>query len=46
MLCTIVNLMIVFSQEQRQMVLGWKDTLDDYNNGTIGPGPCEEEEQY
>jgi len=34
------------SREQRQMVLGWKDTLDGYNNGTIGPGPCEEEEQY
>jgi hypothetical protein len=24
------------------MVLGWKDTLDDYNNGRIGPGHCDD----
>ena len=29
--------------DQRQMVLGWKDTLDMYNNGFIGPGPCDDE---
>ena len=32
------------SQEQQQTVLGWKDTLDAYNNGLIGPGPCDEED--
>lgn len=27
-------------QNQKHMVLGWKDMLDDYNNGQIGPGYC------
>ena len=30
------------SPSQKQMVLGWKTTLDDYNNGRIGPGHCDE----
>ncbi|MEW6413574.1 MAG: DNRLRE domain-containing protein [Candidatus Zixiibacteriota bacterium] len=25
---------------QTKMILGWKDTLDDYNSGHIGPGHC------
>jgi hypothetical protein len=32
--------------EQRQDVLGWKDTLDAYNNGIIGPGHCEDGETF
>ena len=28
------------SQDDRQMVLGWKDMLEDYNEGIIGPGSC------
>jgi hypothetical protein len=31
-------------QEQREMVLGWKDSLDSYNNGIIGPGHCDDED--
>jgi len=30
------------SKSQKQMVLGWMETLDDYNNGLIGPGHCDE----
>ena len=30
------------SDEDQQMVLDWKDTLDAYNNGDIGPGHCDE----
>ncbi|MFH1701636.1 MAG: SdrD B-like domain-containing protein [Candidatus Zixiibacteriota bacterium] len=29
------------SKEDQQMVNGWKSTLDDYNNGHIGPGHCD-----
>jgi hypothetical protein len=28
---------------QKHKVLGWKDMLDDYNNGYIGPGSCDDE---
>ncbi len=28
------------SRQDQKMVLGWKDMLDDYNNGLIGPGHC------
>lgn len=31
------------SQADKNMVLGWHDMLDDYNNGYIGPGHCEED---
>ncbi len=27
---------------QKTMVIGWKDLLDQYNNGLIGPGHCDE----
>jgi hypothetical protein len=30
------------SKDDRQMVLYWKDMLDDYNNGHIGPGHCDD----
>jgi hypothetical protein len=29
------------SKPQKNMVLGWKSTLDNYNNGIIGPGHCD-----
>ncbi len=29
------------STDDQQMVLSWKSTLDDYNNGVIGPGSCD-----
>ena len=29
-------------QDDRQMVNGWKDMLEDYNSGEIGPGSCDE----
>ena len=29
------------SSAQRQQVLAWMSTLDDYNNGMIGPDHCE-----
>ncbi|UCE66425.1 MAG: hypothetical protein JSU85_16565 [Candidatus Zixiibacteriota bacterium] len=29
-------------QDDRQMVNGWKDMLEDYNEGEIGPGSCDE----
>ena len=29
------------SDEDQEMVLGWHDMLDDYNNGLIGPIHCE-----
>lgn len=32
------------SMDDRQMVLDWKDTLDQYNNGMIGPGHCDDED--
>ena len=28
--------------DDRQMVNGWKDMLEDYNSGDIGPGSCDE----
>lgn len=31
------------SPAQKTMVNGWKSTLDDYNNGDIGPGHCDED---
>ena len=30
------------STDDQQMVLTWKSTLDDYNNGVIGPGSCDD----
>ena len=30
------------SQEDRQMVNGWKDMLESYNEGEIGPGHCDD----
>jgi len=27
-------------ETERQMILGWMETLDDYNNGYIGPPHC------
>jgi hypothetical protein len=30
------------SQDERQMVMDWKDMLEDYNEGYIGPGSCDE----
>jgi len=30
------------SSADKTMVNGWKDMLDDYNNGLIGPGHCDE----
>jgi hypothetical protein len=29
------------SSSQRQQVLAWMSTLDDYNNGRLGPGHCD-----
>lgn len=29
-------------QDDRQMVMGWKDMLESYNEGMIGPGSCDE----
>ena len=29
---------------QMHKVLGWKDMLDDYNNGHIGPGYCDDDD--
>jgi hypothetical protein len=31
------------SKPMRQTVLGWATTLDNYNNGLIGPGHCDEQ---
>ncbi|MDF1544420.1 MAG: SdrD B-like domain-containing protein [bacterium] len=31
-------------KENQKDVLGWKDMLDDYNNGIIGPGHCGDDE--
>ncbi|UCD95396.1 MAG: hypothetical protein JSU69_04935, partial [Candidatus Zixiibacteriota bacterium] len=36
----------ILSNDDRQMVLEWKDTLDMYNNGFIGPGYCDEYDDY
>lgn len=30
-------------KEMKKMLLEWKETLDDYNNGYIGPGHCDDE---
>jgi hypothetical protein len=30
------------SGADQTQVLGWKDTFDDYNNGDIGPGHCDD----
>lgn len=30
------------TKAQKQMVLGWVEQLDGYNNGVIGPGHCDE----
>ena len=35
----------MLGQADRQMVLGWKDMLDQYNNGLIGPGHCDDDEE-
>ena len=32
----------VLTRAQRQQALGWAGTLDQYNNGLIGPGHCSE----
>ncbi|MDH4157439.1 MAG: DNRLRE domain-containing protein [candidate division Zixibacteria bacterium] len=32
------------SEEDRDMVMGWQDMFDDYNNGYIGPGHCDEDD--
>ena len=32
------------SDDDRMMVLAWKTSFDDYNNGDIGPGHCDETE--
>ena len=32
------------TKDQMKMVLGWKDVLDDYNNGIIGPGYCADDD--
>lgn len=32
----------VLTKAQRQQALGWASTLDQYNNGVIGPGHCSE----
>ena len=29
------------TRAEKEMVLGWKSTLDDYNNGLLGPGHCD-----
>jgi hypothetical protein len=34
------------SQEDRQMVNQWKGTLEDYNEGEIGPGHCGDSDVY
>lgn len=31
------------TKAQRQQALGWASTLDQYNNGVIGPGHCSEQ---
>jgi hypothetical protein len=31
-------------EDQRKKVLEWKDVFDDYNNGVIGPGYCEDDD--
>lgn len=33
----------VLTKAQRQQALGWAGTLDQYNNGLIGPGHCSEQ---
>lgn len=30
------------SKDDQKMVVGWMETLDDYNNGVIGPGHCDD----
>ena len=32
------------SREDKDMVLAWKDMFDNYNNGLIGPGHCDDVE--
>ncbi len=32
------------SEEDRDMVMGWQGMFDDYNNGDIGPGHCDDYE--
>jgi len=34
------------SQEEKTVVNSWKGTLEGYNEGEIGPGPCDEELHY
>ncbi len=34
------------SHSEMQMVLDWHDMLDDYNEGYIGPGHCDEDEDF
>ncbi len=31
----------MMSRPEKKMVLGWMTSLDDYNNGDIGPGHCD-----
>jgi len=31
----------MISPEERKMVLGWKDLIEDYNQGRTGPGNCD-----
>ena len=33
------------SQDERQMVNDWKGTLGEYNEGEIGPGSCNENDE-
>jgi hypothetical protein len=32
------------SDEDKDMVMMWQGTFDDYNNGLIGPGHCEDDD--
>ena len=32
-------------KDDRKTVLGWMGTLDDYNNGVIGPGHCDDDQR-
>jgi hypothetical protein len=34
------------TRDEKNMVLGWKDMLDGYNNGIIGPGHCDDDDSY
>ncbi len=34
------------SKDDQKMVNGWMETLDAYNNGVIGPGHCDDDDDY